>query len=117
MGDPAAFFAEEERGRRMLRYPPFTRLALVRVEGADRDQSAQAAWALSRQLRADAKEAGVDVIGPAQAAMARLVGRWRHQLILRAKDAGTLGRWLSRHTLSAPRGVRVHLDIDPRSLM
>ncbi|MBK9365648.1 MAG: primosomal protein N' [Deltaproteobacteria bacterium] len=117
MGDPAAFFAEEERSRRMMRYPPFYRLALVRVEGADRDRSAQAAWALARQLRGDAKEAGVDVIGPAQSAMARLVGRWRNQIILRAKDAGALGRWLSRHTLSAPQGVRVHLDIDPRDLM
>lgn len=115
IGDPQGFFEEEGRARRTLRYPPFTRLALLRVESADRDRAVDQAWVLARRLRLD--RGRVEVLGPSQAALPRLVGRWRYQVLLRGADPAGFLRWLSAQDLSAPRGVRVVLDVDPRSLL
>lgn len=105
--------------RKPLRYPPFGRLALLRVESADRKAALDATWALARRLREQIQRDEVRVYGPAQAAMPRLVGRWRYQLVLSAKDASTFQRWLTAQELAPPPGpkVRVVLDVDPRSLM
>lgn len=117
--DLPAFYEEECRVRKPLRYPPFGRLALLRVESADRKAALDATWALARRLREQIQRDEVRVYGPAQAAMPRLVGRWRYQLVLSAKDASTFQRWLTAQELAPPPGpkVRVVLDVDPRSLM
>lgn len=102
-----------------MRYPPFGRLALLRVESADRKAALDATWTLARRLREDLQNDAIRVYGPAQAAMPRLVGRWRYQLVLCARDANTFQRWLTAQNMAAPPGpkVRVVLDVDPRSLM
>ncbi|MCB9759903.1 MAG: primosomal protein N' [Alphaproteobacteria bacterium] len=119
LGDPRGFAAEELRHRKPLRYPPYGRLALLRTEAADRDAAVNAAWTIARRLRATADGRRVQVLGPAQAALPRLVGRWRYQLLLRGLDAGPFHRWLGDQDLAPPSGprVRVALDVDPRSLM
>ena len=120
--DPAmVFYAQEIRQRRILRYPPFSRLVLVRIEGADREQTRERAGKLAQELRVAAANARVDLLGPVLAPLSRLVGRWRYQLILRGHDVAALRAWLhdNRSTLrSAGRGrVRVTLDVVPRSLL
>ena len=122
VADPAmVFYAQEVRQRRILRYPPFSRLVLVRIEGSDREQTRMRAGKLSQQLRTAAEGARVDLLGPVLAPLSRLVGRWRYQLILRGHDVKALRAWLdtNRSILrSAGRGrVRVTLDVDPRSLL
>ena len=129
-GDPAdaaeamdAFYTEEVRQRQILRYPPFARLVLLRIEGTDRDATQSRARQLARELRhaAGTYRDQIDVLGPVTAPLARLVGRWRFQLVLRGRHQGVFRRWLEaqRSLLrSATRaGVRVTLDVDPRSLL
>jgi primosomal protein N' len=49
------------------------------------------------------------------------VGRWRFQIILRGRDPIAIRTWLRTHRaqLMAPgrKGVRVIVDVDPRSLL
>jgi primosomal protein N' (replication factor Y) (superfamily II helicase) len=120
------FYTEESRQRRILGYPPFARLVLVRVEGADVHATRDRAGELARQLRgtvprAAGRHAPVDVLGPVTAPLARLVGRWRFQLVLRGRDVRQFRRWLSevRSVLrsAGKGGVRVVIDVDPRSLL
>ena len=96
---------------------------LLRVEGAQR----QTAWDAARE-RADklrqlvGPQAGIQqVLGPTAAPMSRLVGRWRFQIILRGHDPVAIRTWLRSHRgqLMAPgrKGVRVIVDVDPRSLL
>jgi primosomal protein N' len=63
----------------------------------------------------------LSVLGPAPAALPRLVGRWRFQLILRADDAGRLRDGLRRVAprlqAASRKGVRASWDVDPRNLM
>src|SRR5262249_36737370 len=87
LDDVEAFYAHELKVRATLRYPPFSRLCLVRLDGVDRDAVGAASRELVGALRGVARGfPQVDVLGPAMAALARLVGRWRFQVILRGRD-------------------------------
>jgi primosomal protein N' (replication factor Y) len=122
LGDFRAFHAEESRQRRLLHYPPFTRLALLRIESSDRDGAMNAALDLARRLRESMEgmtPKPAQVLGPVPAALPRLVGRWRFQILVRGPKTVAFQRWLHKVDLSVSRrkGVRMIIDVDPRHLM
>ncbi len=119
LDDFAAFMDEERRLRQTLRYPPFRRLVLLRVEGAERSDAMREAVRLAKRLRDAAPKDGVMVLGPVPAAMPRLVGRWRFQILLKGQRSRDFQRWLAGVELSVPtrKGVRLVIDVDPRHLM
>ncbi len=105
-----------------MRYPPWSRLVLVGLDGPDRRKVAGAAAALAGDLRREARRhEGVDVLGHALAALPRLVGRWRFQVILRGLQVRPFRAFLAgvlpRVEAAGGGGVRVHVDVDPRHLM
>ncbi len=118
---PETFLREELRVRATLRYPPFSRLCLVRVDGVVREGVRDVAEQLARTLRKSANGVvGVTVMGPAPAALPRIAGRWRYQLVLRGESAAWrpwLGSALPLLRSAAKRGVRVSWDVDPRSIL
>lgn len=120
IGDMAAFSQGELELRRMLGYPPFSSLVLVRIEAADRSAAREAAAAFVKEARAVARSfPGVDVLGPALAPLPRLVGRYRFQAVLRGKERKIFREFLAQAAptwRSAP-GVRRIVDVDPRSMM
>ena len=119
LDDPASFYDAEQKIRATLRYPPFARLVLVRVEGADRRAVQSYGTALAKALR-DGAPAGVEVLGPAPAALPRLVGRWRWQIVLRGRELRAFRGFLEAEKVrlhAAPSGVRTIVDVDPRHLM
>ncbi len=122
LDDVERFLHVEARVRNTLRYPPFSRLVLVRLSSTDFREVRGAARALARDLRALAADyEGVDVLGAARAALAKLVGRHRWQIILRGTDRTQLRTFL-RHAVpkireAGRRKVRVGWDVDPRNLM
>ena len=63
----------------------------------------------------------MDVLGPVSAPLARLMGRWRYQVVLRGWRVGPFRAWLDPRAAwirdRARTGVRVVIDVDPRSLM
>jgi primosomal protein N' (replication factor Y) (superfamily II helicase) len=122
LDDLPAFYDHELGLRRLLRHPPFTRITLVRVDGVDRRAALDASRDLARALReARAPDDGNEVLGPTPAALARLIGRWRFQLVLRGRDLRAYRAWIGRcaDPLFRPpgKGVRVSWDVDARSLM
>lgn len=119
IGDMDAFAEHERRVRRLLGYPPWSRLVLVRTEGTDRSAAREAAQEFAHLARQQANAyAGVDVLGPAPAPLPKLVGRWRYQVILRGRDLKSFRAFLAANHTSwkAPTGLRRILDVDPRSL-
>ncbi len=125
LDDPEGFVDVELRLRATLGYPPTTRMCLIRLDGVNRRAVLAAAEELGRDLRTAARrlpeKAKVGVLGPAPAAMPRLVGRWRFQLVLRAGGAAPLQRFLAAHLRrlqqAGKKGVRVAWDVDPRHVM
>ncbi len=118
LGDPKAFYEEQARERRLLAYPPFTRLVLVRLEAADRRDAWRASGDLAERFRSTTDGHKIQVLGPAPAARPRLVGRWRYQIVLRGRDPKHFRAWLKDQDWASPgRGVRLAVDVDPRNLM
>ncbi|MEO7329649.1 MAG: primosomal protein N' [Minicystis sp.] len=120
--DVRGFLKQELKDRREVDYPPFTRLALLRIDAADEEEARVAAAKLAAAARTspDALSRKVDVLGPAAAPIARLRGRFRFRVLLRSKERGPL-----RAVIEAigpvkdalDRRVRVAIDIDPVSML
>ena len=120
--DIDGFVARELTDRRELRYPPYARLALVRVDDPDEKVARDAAAALAEVARAFARKETkeVDVLGPAPAPLPRLRLRFRFRVMVRSADRAALRRVLvavdgARSTLV--RTVRAAVDVDPVQLL
>ena len=115
--DERLFLEHELRQRREAGYPPFTRLATVLFSGPKEGEVEAAAHRVREAIEAAAGEGGVDVLGPAPQALARLRGRHRWHLLLKAKDAARLRAVallaLERAEAARPKGVTVMADVDP----
>jgi primosomal protein N' (replication factor Y) len=117
-----AFAAQELEWRRQLAYPPFSRMASVRIEAADAALAEKTAKALASAAarRLPPSGAGVRLLGPAPAAIARIQGKTRFQLLLKAPTHGLLTGPLSAledAAREAPRSVRVVVDVDPGAML
>ena len=115
-GDYAGFYEREIGRRKLFGYPPFTRLALVRISYSVKYQDGPTAISLfARILRERAGELGITVLGPAPAPLSVLRGRRRFNCLLKGDDWMRL-RTLFAHLVRAnpdPRQVNVALDLDP----
>jgi len=113
-------FAELElEGRSMLEYPPYGRMALLLFKGADENEVAMNAGKCAELLRSGAPE-GLEVMGPAQAPLARIRNSFRWQVILKSVSPRLLndGARLARNHFGRKRGsVALDIDIDPVSML
>lgn len=118
--DYEAFVADELPARRDAALPPFSRLARIVVSHAHEDVARSSAErivsaataALQRASLADAQ-----VLGPQPAPLARLRGRYRFDLLVRAADVSALRRALAllqREKALAATGA-IMVDVDPVS--
>jgi len=115
--DVAGFVEREMRDREELAYPPFSRIALVRVDASDEARARDEALRLSKIARAGA-EPGVDVVGPAPAPIARLRNRFRFRFMVRARERGALRQTLLAVARAAhDRQTRVAIDVDPVNML
>ena len=120
--DPDLFYRHEIAQREALAYPPFTRLVMVRLAGRDAERTAAAARRIGALYRQGAADHGVEVLGPAPAPLARVAGRYRWQILLKAADAKRLRRMVARVQAEPDAGrlardVQVAIDVDPQSML
>jgi primosomal protein N' (replication factor Y) len=117
-GDDEAFWAAEAAERRAAGMPPYGRLAGVILSGPDLAQVFEIGADLARRdgpLRA----VGAQVFGPAPAPIARVRGRHRVRLLVKAAKGAALQEALSTWTrqIKVPGSVRLAVDIDPQSFL
>ncbi len=125
--DVAAFYETETAFRSQLGYPPFSRLIHLRISGPDADRTRRRAEMLGdkcRRLRSeeDAFFRDVQVLGPIEASLPRLGGRFRWQILLRGRSADALHRFTRRlifdkDTGKVPAGTKLEVDVDPVFMM
>ncbi|PIE18816.1 MAG: primosomal protein N' [Proteobacteria bacterium] len=116
--DYRAFSELELAARRELSYPPFAYIAALHLDGEDPAAVAAAAARLGQTLAGPAGEAGVSLLGPAEAPLSRLKGRSRWMLLLKAPQRAALRAVLDR-TRQEPceGGVRLGIDVDPVQML
>lgn len=115
--DVLGFLERELADRRELGYPPFARLALVRLDAVEESQARAEASRLAARAR-DAGGNSVRVLGPSPAPIARLRNRYRFQFVLRGTDRSAIRKSLLAVARSgSDRRVRVAIDVDPVSML
>ncbi len=117
-GDPQAFWEQEAEIRHAAGAPPYGRFAAVIVSGPDEAKVWEVANALGRTSPLLAR-AGAEVFGPAPAPFARLRGRTRVRLLVKAPKGVALQALLAewRGGVRCPASVMVAIDIDPQSFL
>ncbi len=115
--DVEGFLVRELADRRELDYPPYTRLALVRVDSTDESCARGECERLASVARR-AASGELQVLGPAPAPIARLRNRYRFRFVLKAKQRPILYQTLlAVLRAGADRSVRVGLDVDPMNML
>jgi len=113
--DREAFYASEIELREQTHYPPFGRLASLVVSGADKF----ATEAFARRIAGAApREDTVRVLGPAEAPLALVRGRYRFRLLVKSPRGFDLSAYLREWLAAAqkPTGkIKLEVDIDPQS--
>ncbi|MFI0395670.1 primosomal protein N' [Paracoccus jiaweipingae] len=117
-GDDEGFWNAEAAGRQSVGMPPFGRLAGVVLSHPDPGVVSDAARQLAMAAQ-PLRDAGCDLFGPAPAPIARVRGRHRVRMLIRAPRQAPIQRaisdWLANFT--PPRNLRLTVDIDPQSFL
>jgi primosomal protein N' (replication factor Y) len=130
MGDPViekslaldveGFFQAEIAQRKVLNFPPFTRLIRFNFRSRDPVRADKAAGRLAG-LAGPLLPPGADILGPAECPIGIIAGNHRRHLILRGPDMGPLHRAARAALGSYEKGkdsrVYVEIDVDPVSLL
>jgi primosomal protein N' (replication factor Y) len=115
--DREAFYDSEIAARERALYPPFGRLASLIVSGGDRPT----ADGFARRLAAMApRDERVQVLGPAEAPLSVIKGRYRFRLLVKSARNVDLSDYVRSWVAAAPKpkgSLKLEVDIDPQSFL
>ncbi|TKW80067.1 MAG: primosomal protein N', partial [Bradyrhizobium icense] len=113
--DREAFYASEIEQRERAGYPPFGRLASLIISAGDRPT----AESFARKLAAIAPlDERIQVLGPAEAPLAVIKGRYRFRLLVKSLRNVDLSEYLREWLAAAPKtkgNLKLEVDVDPQS--
>ena len=133
------FYQEEIKFRKELLYPPFSRLIKLEFKGPREEETQRKAEEFkelakrclsglpARPLPPSGRAGGepqerLDILGPAPAPLARIMGQYRWQMFLKGRRPSVLNAGLSAILAQAnkafkPGGVRLIIDVDPQTML
>jgi primosomal protein N' (replication factor Y) len=111
----SAFYEREQSIRQALGYPPFGRLARLRVEAGSALQARTRAERVAQFLRTQTP--GLEVLGPTEAFLEKAKGIYRWELLLKARAIQELSRAVKgAQEFVAAHQIKIVIDIDPISV-
>ena len=115
--DREAFYLNEIEARERTFYPPFGRLASLIISAGDRP----AAEGFARRLAAVApRDEHVQLLGPAEAPLAVIKGRYRFRLLVKSARGFDLSDYLRQWLAAGPKtkgNLKLEVDVDPQSFL
>ncbi len=121
--DYEAFYKVEIGFRRALAYPPAARIIQLAISGVDPEATREVAHALGEvcrdlQRQDDVYGKWVELLGPVEASIQKIAGRYRWQMLLKGRRIGPIRRFVRAVSAVAPAlfrhpKVRVVIDVDP----
>jgi primosomal protein N' (replication factor Y) len=116
--DYRAFYEGEIRYRRAMRYPPAVALINAIVRGRTFARAMADASDLAVRLKALPAARGYRVLGPAPAALGKLRGEYRVQLLVKGSNRPVMRAAVLEAIHAVPDlHRRVTVDVDPFSMM
>jgi len=115
--DREAFYDNEIESRERTGYPPFGRLASLIISAGDRPTAEGFARRLAAIAPIDDK---VQVLGPAEAPLAVIKGRYRFRLLVKSARGYDLSSYLRDWLAAAPKttgNLKLEVDVDPQSFL
>jgi primosomal protein N' (replication factor Y) len=115
--DREAFYASEIEARERAGYPPFGRLASLIVSGGDRPTTEGYARKLASVAPIDER---IMVLGPAEAPLAVIKGRYRFRLLVKSARNVDLSHYLRDWLAHGPKptgNLKLEVDVDPQSFL
>jgi primosomal protein N' (replication factor Y) (superfamily II helicase) len=118
-------FAEKELGfRKALGYPPFGKLAAIRIKSNDKniaERDAQQVLATAQKLQGkDAELNKLELLGPTEAPLSKLKGQYRYHLLVKGESPQQVQRMcasISQVDSILSNKTKLQIDIDPLSLL
>ena len=115
--DREAFYASEIEARERAMYPPFGRLASLIISAGDRPT----AEGFARKLATAAPfDEHVQVLGPAEAPLAVIKGRYRFRILVKSARNFDLSDYLRDWVAAGPKtkgNLKLEIDVDPQSFL
>jgi len=125
--DYPAFFQKEIELRRQLGYPPFSYLACLRLQGNHKQKTEDMARNMVEQMIRvvgswPKRGKDLQVLGPVEAPLSKLKGKYRWQIFIRSKGPNVLHVFLKKVGDKLKRmlrgsGVNLTIDIDPYQML
>jgi primosomal protein N' (replication factor Y) len=115
--DREAFYASEIEMREKSGYPPFGRLAGLIVSAGDRPTAEGFARKLAAMAPIDER---IKVLGPAEAPLAVIKGRYRFRLLVKAQRSVDVSEYLREWLAAGPKtkgNLKLEVDVDPQSFL
>ena len=121
------FFEKEKNLRRQLRYPPFSNLACLKLQGSDPGKTRERVRELGRKLREMLKNwptrgKEIQLLGPVAAPMSRLKRKFRWQLLIKCQNSSLLKHFLQEaervfDQMPGANRVQFMVDVDPYDML
>ena len=125
--DYLTFFQKEIELREQLGYPPFSYLVCLRLQGNHKQKTEEMARGMAErmiQVTGSWPKRGKDlqVLGPVEAPISKLKGKYRWQIFIRSKGPNVLHVFLKKMGGNLKRmlrgsGVSLTVDIDPYQML
>ena len=116
--DREAFYASEIESRERTGYPPFGRLASLIISAGDRPDAPKAlpaSW-----CRIAPFDERIKVLGPAEAPLAVIKGRYRYRILVKSPRGLDLSAYLRQWLAAGPKvsgNLKLEVDVDPQSFL
>lgn len=112
------FYKNELEARRVLNFPPYSRLLRL-VFRSQKQDAAQDAAQSAFNILSRSQPQGTDILGPAECPLEMVNGNFRHQILLRSKQIRPLQEMAKNLVwgFRPPKDVYIEIDTDPISLL
>jgi len=118
--DYLGFYREELKIRKLMNYPPFSRLARIVIRGKDESIVEQSSEQLGNEMKkiASAEYSQIIVLGPSPAPFSKIGGNYRNHIILKSNKLNDLTGFIKTALDSfKSKAVYVEIDIDPVDML
>lgn len=117
--DIEGFYKSEIENRKILYFPPFSRMIRIVFRSANEMASKISAESFGKHLETYNQNGDFEILGPSECALKKIALNYRYQILLRGDSITTLQKIVSMvmYNYKTAANVYIEIDIDPTNLL